>query len=53
MGFFAKFVCDWKEMREKLDNHKITQKEYEDRKRTWDNGMWIKTDDSKSPFTGK
>lgn len=53
MGFFANFVRDWEEMREKLDNHEITQEEYENWKRTWDNGTWVKTDDGKSPYAGK
>lgn len=53
MDFFADFVRDWEVMREKLDNHEITQEEYEDWKRTWDNGTWVKTDDGKSPYTGK
>lgn len=53
MGFFAEFVRDWEEMRKKLDNHEITKDEYEEWKRTWDNGTWVKTDDGKSPYTGK
>lgn len=53
MDFFAEFVRDWEQMRAKLDNHEITQEEYEAWKRTWDNGTWVKTDDDKSPYTGK
>lgn len=53
MDFFAGFVRDWEEMREKFDNHEITNEEYEDWKRTWDNGAWVKTDDDKSPYKGK
>lgn len=53
MDFFADFVRDWEVMREKLDNDEIAQEEYEERKRTWDNGIWVKTDDGKSPYTGK
>lgn len=51
--FFAEFVRDWEQMRERLDNHEITQEEYEDWKRTWDNGTWVKTDNGKSPYTRK
>ena len=36
--FFAEFVRDWKEMREKLDSSEVTKEEYEDWKRTWSNG---------------
>lgn len=53
MDFFADFVRDWEAMRKKLDNHEISKEEYEDWKRTWDNGTWIKTDGGKSPYTGK
>lgn len=53
MDFFAEFVSDWEEMREKLDSYEITKEEYEDWKRTWDNGTRAKTDDGKSPYTGK
>ena len=53
MDFFAEFVRDWEEMRQKLDNHEITKEEYEEWKHTWDNGTWVKTDDGKSPYTGK
>ena len=52
MDFFAEFVRDWEEMREKLDNREITKEEYGDWKRAWDNGAWVKTDDGKSPYTG-
>lgn len=53
MDFFAEFVRDWEEMREKFDNHEISKEEYEDWKRTWDNGIRVKTDDGKRPYTGK
>lgn len=53
MDFLTEFVLDWEQMHEKLDNYEITQEEYKDWKRTWDNGTWVKTDDGKSPFTGK
>lgn len=53
MDFFAEFVRDWEEMREKLDKHEISKEEYEEWKRTWDNGTWVKADDGKSPYTGK
>lgn len=53
MDFFAEFVRDWEEMREKCDNHEISKEEYEDWKRTWDNGIRVKTDDDKRPYTGK
>lgn len=53
MDFFAEFVRDWEEMREKFDNHEISKEEYEGWKRTWDNGAWVKTDDGQSPYTGK
>ena len=53
MDFFAEFVREWEQMRAKLDSHEITQEEYEDWKRTWDNGTWAMTDDGKSPYTGK
>lgn len=53
VDFFAEFVRDWEEMRAKLDAHEVTQEEYEDWKRTWDNSAWVKTDDGKSPYTGK
>ncbi len=53
MDFFAEFVRDWEEMRQKLDNHEITKEEYERWKRTWDNGTWAKANDDKSPYTGK
>ena len=53
MDFFAEFVRDWEQMRAKLDDREITQEEYEDWKRTWDNGAWLKTDNGKSPYTGK
>ena len=36
-GYFAEFVRDWEEMRKKLGNHEITQEEYEDWKRVWNN----------------
>ena len=49
----AEFVREWEQMRAKLDSHEITQEEYEDWKRTWDNGTWAMTDDGKSPYTGK
>lgn len=42
MNFFAKFIHNWEEMRKKLDGHVITKEEYEEWKRTWDNGMWVK-----------
>lgn len=51
MNFFAEFIHDWEDMREKLDNHEITKEEYEEWKRTWDNGAWVKTDDGKNPYT--
>lgn len=51
-NFFAEFIHDWEDMRKKLDDHEITKEEYEDWKRTWDNGTWVKTDDGKSPYTG-
>lgn len=51
--FFAEFVRDWEEMRQKLDDREITQEEYEEWKRIWDNGTWVKIDDGKSPYTGK
>lgn len=51
--FFAEYVRDWEEARKKLDDHEITQEEYEKWKRTWDSGTWAKTDDHKSPYTGK
>lgn len=51
MNFFAEFINDWEDMREKLDNHEITKEEYEEWKRTWDNGAWVKTDDGKNPYT--
>ena len=51
MNFFAEFIYDWELMREKLDNREITKEEYEEWKRTWDNGTWVKTDDGKSPYT--
>lgn len=38
MNFFAEFIHDWDGMRKKFGDHEITKKEYEDRKRTWDNG---------------
>lgn len=53
MDFFAEFIRDWKDMREKLDNHEITKDEYREWKRTWDNSAWAKTDDGESPYTGK
>jgi len=53
MDFFAGFVRDWEEMRSKLDSHEIAQAEYEDWKRAWGNGTWIKTDEGKSPYTGR
>ena len=53
MDFFAEFVRDWKEMREKLDNREIAKEEQEDWKRTWNNGTWVKIDDGKSPHTGE
>ena len=53
MGFFADFIRDWEQMRARLDDHEITQEEYEDWKRTWDNSTWVKTDDGKSPYAGK
>lgn len=53
MDFFAEFVRDWEQMRAKLDDHEITQEEYEDWKRTWDNGAWLKTGNGKSLYTGK
>lgn len=53
MDFFAEFIRDWEQIREKLGNHEISKGEYEDWKRTWDNGTWVKTDDGKSPYTGK
>lgn len=53
MNFFADFIHDWEDMRKKLDDHEITKEEYEDWKRTWDNGTWVKTEDGKSPYTGK
>lgn len=52
MNFFAEFVRNWEEMREKFDSHEISKEEYEDWKRTWDNGTWVKTDNGKSPYTG-
>lgn len=51
MGFFAELVRNWEEMCKKLDGHEITQEEYEDWKRVWDNGTWVKTDGDKSPYT--
>lgn len=39
MGFFAELICDWEEIRAKLDGHEITREEYEEWKRTWDNGI--------------
>lgn len=53
MNLFTEFICDWEQMSKKLGNHEITKEEYEDWKRIWDNGMWVKTDDGKSPYTGK
>ena len=53
INFFAEFIYDWEEMREKLDNHEITKEEYEDWKCAWDNETWIKSDDGKSPYAGK
>lgn len=53
MDFFAEFVRNWEQRRTKLDNHEITQEEYEEWKRTWDNGTWAKTDDGKSAHSGK
>lgn len=53
MDFFAEFVRDWGQIREKLDNHEITQDEYEEWKRTWDNGTRVKTNDGKSPYADK
>ena len=53
MDFFAEFVRDWEQMREKLGNREITKEEYEDLKRTWDNGSWVKTNDGKGPYTGE
>ena len=53
MDFFAEFVRDWEQMRAKLDDREITQEEYEDWKRTWDNGAWVKAGNGKSPYTGK
>lgn len=53
MDFFTKFVRDWEQMRKKLDDHEITKEEYRDWKCTWDNDMWVKTNDGKSPYTGK
>lgn len=40
--FFSEFVRSWEEMRRKFDNHEITQEEYEEWKRRWDDGSWIK-----------
>lgn len=51
--FFGEFVCNWEEMREKLDSHRISIEEYEDWKRFWDNGTWAKTDDDKRPNVGR
>ena len=53
MDFFAEFVRSWEVMRKKLNNNEITKEEYEDWKRTWDNGTKAKTDNSKSLYTGK
>lgn len=53
MDLFADFVRDWEAMRKRFDNHEITQEEYVERKRTWDNRAWTITDDGKSPYTGK
>lgn len=53
MDFFADFVRDREGARKKLDDHEITQEECEEWKRTWDNSNWVKTDDGKSPYTGK
>lgn len=53
MDFFAGLVRDWEEMRQKHDDHEIAQEEYEEWKRTWDNGTWVKTDDDKSLYAGK
>lgn len=53
MNFFAEFIHDWEEMRKKLDDHEITKDEYEEWKRTWDNGAGVKTDDGKSPHARK
>ena len=53
MDFFAEFVRDWEQMRENLGNREITKEEYEDWKRTWDNGTWVKTNDGKGPYTGE
>ena len=50
---FAEFVRDWGQMHQKLDEQEITKEEYEEWKRTWDNGTWVNTDDGKSPYTGK
>ena len=36
--FFAEFVRDWIEQREKLASSEVTKEEYEDWKRTWSNG---------------
>lgn len=40
-------------MRKKLNNHEIARDECKALKRTWDNGIWIKIDDGKSPHIGK
>lgn len=53
MGFFAEFIRNWEDMRKKFDDRVTTKDEYEDWKRTWDNGTWVKTDDGKSSYTGK
>lgn len=38
MDFFVQLLRDWGQMREKLDNYKISKEEYEGWKRTWGNG---------------
>lgn len=52
-GYFAEFVRDWEEMRKKLDGREITQGEYEEWKRAWNNEAWAETDGGKSPYAGK
>lgn len=36
-NFFFRLVHAWNEARKKLDSHEITQEEYDEWKRTWDN----------------
>lgn len=55
MGFFAEFVAIGSTCaRSSMTTRSLkTKEEFEEWKRTWDNGTWVKTDDGKSPYTGK